>query len=42
MSYEGIIKTAQKNQIKAWRKSAEIRSKERENAQRCYKETVSA
>ena len=42
MSYEGVIRTAQKHQQVAWRKAAGIRRTERENAQRCYKETASA
>jgi len=42
MSYEGIIKTAQKHQINAWRKAHEIRKTERENTQQSYKEIVSA
>jgi hypothetical protein len=32
MSYEGVIKTTQKHQVNAWRKAAEIRRGERENA----------
>jgi len=42
MSYEGIIKTTHKHQTKAWRKSSAIRSGERENAQKCLKETTAA
>jgi hypothetical protein len=42
MDYEGIIKTTHKHQINAWRKSAAIRKTERENAEKCYKETVAA